>query len=211
MPDYMLKGPNDQSYKLSVPDGTSEADIGHQVAQMMPSDANQAQDARDAAAQRTIRSAVPGERQEGPITRWAVGMGEGFKSDIESMGRQLVRDPGGFMVGMVGGSGGERVKGAAIRYAGKIYEGPIHATISDDIEAQLGREINHIPEHDIGFTTSTGRFVGRQEAADIAEKSGQYTRPKEYSKADLDAKDLPKNDPLTAGDPLADKDDVLKK
>src|SRR6266852_4843350 len=36
MPDYMLKGPNDQSFKLSVPDGTSEADIGHQIAHMMP-------------------------------------------------------------------------------------------------------------------------------------------------------------------------------
>src|SRR5713226_2569010 len=31
MPDYMLKGPNDQSFKLSVPEGTSEADIGQHI------------------------------------------------------------------------------------------------------------------------------------------------------------------------------------
>jgi len=239
MPDYMLKGPNDQSFKLSVPDGTSEADIGHQIAQMMPSDADQAQDARDAAAQRTIRSTVPGEREEGPITRWAVGMGEGFKSDLEAMGRQLVRDPGGFMVGMVGGGGGggsgkrlasaitrdvpEKITAAGTRINGKIYTGPTHMHAYTDAEDELKprmepEEWHHVlsqmmPE-DEGFMTSKGRFVSREEAASIADRATQINKASPYNYSSgkslaSESMDLKKKSPWF--DALKGEDDVLSK
>lgn len=65
----------------------------------------------------------------------------------------------------------ETVGFAAISYRGKIYTGVRHLDI---ISNQIWPEYGCFPPKDTeGFLTSTGRFVGRAEAARIAFAAGQ--------------------------------------
>lgn len=92
MTDYILEGPEGESFVLSGP----TEDVSRET------EAEAAQSARDIAAQRTIRATAPGERQEGPITDWLVSRGEAFKEQAGQMGREFREDPGGFWASMVG-------------------------------------------------------------------------------------------------------------
>ena len=59
----------------------------------------------------------------------------------------------------------EKIKSAAIRSKGKIYEGYSHA----DIYAN-----NDFLEHDEeGFITQSGKFIDRVEAMKVAKEAGQ--------------------------------------
>ncbi len=64
----------------------------------------------------------------------------------------------------------ERVVQAAVRVRGRTFTGPNHkAAVLAAGWAELG-------PNDIGFVTSTGRFVSRAEAWRIAKRAGQLRR-----------------------------------
>lgn len=73
----------------------------------------------------------------------------------------------------------EKVRAAAIRHpqTGETKEGPDHPTIlkQEGIEGFNTRKSRETPE--FGFVTSGGRFVSREEAANIARASGQQKAP----------------------------------
>ena len=83
-----------------------------------------------------------------------------------------------------------RIKCAAVRYSGKVYEGKDHADITYQmvIESQGGVDLN---ECDKGFVTDTGLFVSMEAAYVIAGSAGQIGDDWEYgTKARLQSYDL---------------------
>jgi len=74
-------------------------------------------------------------------------------------------------------SGPERVKNAAVRFNGKVYEGPNHGMALDRAATELGKTqdelFEQIDQNTEGFVTTTGRFVSREEADVIAKGQGQ--------------------------------------
>jgi hypothetical protein len=68
----------------------------------------------------------------------------------------------------------ERIAAAAIRFNETVLSLPAPARHHHCIRAatHVGYE-DWRPEHEQGFVTSTGRFVGREEAARIAMNAGQ--------------------------------------
>jgi hypothetical protein len=73
----------------------------------------------------------------------------------------------------------ESIRASAVRVNGKIYEGPNHIIARDNASKATGLSIDEIidlrenQELPDGFVTSTGRFVDRKTAQDIAEKADQ--------------------------------------
>lgn len=65
----------------------------------------------------------------------------------------------------------EKVTAAAIRVSGQVFTASNHGEAFNDAEHALG----YIPRGDAedGFVTSSGRFVDRETAYDIAEDAGQ--------------------------------------
>jgi len=75
----------------------------------------------------------------------------------------------------------ETITDAAIQFDGNTYLGRRHCQIIRDIVQKTG--VKHVPGGKTqGFTTSTGRFVSREEAARIAQAAGQIKRLKYSSK-----------------------------
>jgi len=76
-----------------------------------------------------------------------------------------------------GNVAGETVKNAAVRIDGKVYEGPNHGVALDRAATELGKTQDELLElidgSNDGFVTSTGRFVSREEADQIAKGAGQ--------------------------------------
>jgi hypothetical protein len=74
-------------------------------------------------------------------------------------------------------TGAEKVKNAAVRFNGKIYEGPNHGMALDRAATELGKTqdelFEQIDQNTEGFMTTTGRFVSREEADVIAKGQGQ--------------------------------------
>src|SRR5205823_8401415 len=82
-----------------------------------------------------------------------------------------------------------RIKTAAIRHDGKIYTGAIHPDAVAKIAHEMGEDVStddkfsafytkHYENMSEGFLTDTDEFVGRQRAADIAQRAGQYKEPR---------------------------------
>ncbi len=107
-------------------------------------------------------------------------------------------------------SGVETIRNAAVRYQGKIFEGVTHghafgslleylhvedpalyAKVHGD-EYELVAELEQLPHDQFdfeGFVTSSGRYVPRAEATEIARRNRQLTRDKAAG-ADLYSEDL---------------------
>lgn len=74
----------------------------------------------------------------------------------------------------------ESIANAAIMYEGKIYQGASHGNAVVAAEDALGKkiDIDRTPQSDLtGFITTKGRYVSRDEAAEIAKASGQVPYP----------------------------------
>jgi hypothetical protein len=77
----------------------------------------------------------------------------------------------------------ERIACATIRVGKRLYHGARHG-FAIQIAVVKGERIPIAPRHkDQGFTTTRGRYVGREEAARIAYDAGQVTKlhPKLHS------------------------------
>ena len=88
--------------------------------------------------------------------------------------------------------GPETIKWAAVRDAGgKTWEGPVH---NDAIDSAMAAGAQMDPKvgwyGSMGFTTSKGRFVTRQEAAKLAEAANQVDRGYTGVNSGLDAADF---------------------
>lgn len=103
--------------------------------------------------------------------------------------------------------GPEKIASAAYKVGDRVFQAPIHAVARDDAMAALGlkRErdlIDAQPGENLseklkansnaeGFVTSTGRFVGREEAQEIAKKQNQFAEGKKGDRlGGLNAEDL---------------------
>jgi hypothetical protein len=91
----------------------------------------------------------------------------------------------------------EKILGAAVKYRGNIYSGLNHfeatraAAKANDIPFRKTADINtaiDAMDDSTGFLTNLGRYVGREEAADIASKASQLRRP--LKTPELGAEDL---------------------
>jgi hypothetical protein len=82
----------------------------------------------------------------------------------------------------------EKIQAAATRYGGKVYTGNVHFQSLEAAAADHGMDISQFIDkvnkeagkteatHDLdGFVTTSGRFVTRQEARDIADRADQLT------------------------------------
>jgi hypothetical protein len=82
----------------------------------------------------------------------------------------------------------EKIQAAATRYGGKVYTGDVHFQSLEAAAADHGMDISKFIDkvnkeagkteatHDLdGFVTTSGRFVTRQEARDIADRANQLT------------------------------------
>lgn len=76
----------------------------------------------------------------------------------------------------------EKIVAAAVLAKGIILTVPApgrHHTVLNAMDIELGLcALTLGPPDSQGFTTSTGRFVGRKEAAEIAVAAGQIKAPK---------------------------------
>lgn len=67
----------------------------------------------------------------------------------------------------------ERIQAAALRYKDRVFIGKGHIDAYDALERVFTSSID-MKEVEQGFMTDSGRFVDRNEAAEIAEKAKQY-------------------------------------
>lgn len=74
----------------------------------------------------------------------------------------------------------EAIKSAAIKVDDQIFEGILHSDAYEAASKSLGREIENTGEG--GFVTSTGQYIGRKEALQIAQQRGQDSRIGDRSK-----------------------------
>lgn len=80
----------------------------------------------------------------------------------------------------------EAIRSPAVRIDGDVHEGPNHGIAADDAEQRLGRPLK-LDEIESGFTTTSGRFVDRDEAARIVGRSeplqtGEFPKPEPPAK-----------------------------
>lgn len=76
----------------------------------------------------------------------------------------------------------ESIRSAAVLYNGELYIGRTHG------QARIALRSVH-PDYRApteGYVTSTGRFVGRQEATEIAERAIQLNHLDEHQRRDAD-------------------------
>lgn len=84
----------------------------------------------------------------------------------------------------------ETIERAAVLKDGKVYDVPRpgrHHTALRLVCESLA--LDFIGEHEQGFVTSTGRFVGREEAWALANAAGQV-KPREWGPALLFSEDV---------------------
>ena len=82
-----------------------------------------------------------------------------------------------------------RIKAAAIRYDGKVYEGKRHHLIGHQMIAD-GVCIKFPGGDDQGFVTECGLYVRRAPALQIAISAGQVEEGKTFNKEQLFSEDL---------------------
>lgn len=74
----------------------------------------------------------------------------------------------------------ESIRSAAVRHEGEIYEGALHSDAYEAAAQATGKEFGDViakaKPQDAGFMTSKGRFVDREEAAEIANAAQQTDR-----------------------------------
>jgi hypothetical protein len=68
---------------------------------------------------------------------------------------------------------GETITESAVRVDGQTFTGPTHGDAFLKVEEKMGEKARAITAVDEGFITSTGRYVGRDEAAEIAARAEQ--------------------------------------
>lgn len=66
----------------------------------------------------------------------------------------------------------------AIRHNGKVYSLPPPNRHNHVIRLAVEDGVQHVGQHEQGFLDSAGRFLSREEAADVAYKAGQIDHPK---------------------------------
>lgn len=71
----------------------------------------------------------------------------------------------------------ERIAAAAIRMQGVVFTGIRHHLIMHDMRHTHFCKKEHVNDGVQGFITTTGRFVGREEARVIADAAGQIRYP----------------------------------
>lgn len=64
---------------------------------------------------------------------------------------------------------------AAIRCGGLIWTGKRHHHCMATIKQATGKRANDFPDEEQGFVTLDGRFVTREEAAELVKQTGQTT------------------------------------
>jgi hypothetical protein len=69
----------------------------------------------------------------------------------------------------------EKIVSGAIRYKGEVFTGQFHADAVRKIWELYPETQEDMSDLEEGFMTSTGRFVDRKEAGEIAEKATQLT------------------------------------
>jgi hypothetical protein len=82
-------------------------------------------------------------------------------------------------------SGDEKIKSAAIRTGGQVFEGTSHAAAIAKAEAELGIKIDAskgTPEELGGFITTSGRWVSREDALEIARSADQIKAGREANR-----------------------------
>lgn len=91
----------------------------------------------------------------------------------------------------------EKIKCAAYRWKGVVYEGRTHADVAFSGPSELvefGEDRRHTKNlhylGEAGFVTTTGRFVDRRNAAGIAISSGQIKRLRFLPDGELDSSDI---------------------
>jgi hypothetical protein len=88
----------------------------------------------------------------------------------------------------------ERVVSGAIRYKGEIFTGQFHADAAVKIWELYPETQEDMSDFEEGFMTSTGRFVDRKEAGEIAEKATQLSHldlaERAYAIDNLDCEDI---------------------
>ncbi len=96
-----------------------------------------------------------------------------------------------FARGLVKGGVQEIIESPAISYKGVVYTGITHSEAIIDAEASLGEEINVADTsfEGTGFSTSTGRYVNREEGMKIARAADQLDDPANIQD-ELGAEDL---------------------
>lgn len=123
---------------------------------------------------------------------------EDINSALDALGKALGYDPSKAETSSKPEAKG--IKSAAIKYDGKVYTGAIHPDAVMKIAEERGIDVStdalfsefYTREYDKmqeGFLTDTGDFVGRQEAADIAQRAGQYKQERRGN-ASLDSLEI---------------------
>jgi hypothetical protein len=96
----------------------------------------------------------------------------------------------------------EKIVSGAIRYRGEVFTGQFHADAVTKIWELYPETKEDMTDFEEGFVTSTGRFVDRKEAGEIAEIATQLTHldlaERAYAIANLDCEDIEGEQP----DPL---------
>lgn len=93
----------------------------------------------------------------------------------------------------------ERILDAASRYSGEIFSGPTHfhswkqAVDKYNTSSGMTQEVEH------GFLTSRGRFVDREEAANIARAAVQIQYPARFNNRNLASEDIRSQFPTSPG------------
>lgn len=91
---------------------------------------------------------------------------------------------------------GEKIICSAVRFKDKVWMGHRHMHAMEAMHNQLSYTMNRKEmneqqtDRDQGFITSTGRYVGREEAWDIAEKCGQLNDRKDKTPGYLYSEDV---------------------
>ena len=91
-------------------------------------------------------------------------------------------------------SSGEKISASAVQYSGELFTGTLHSDVYNAIREkypQFDPELEW-EKYKLGFVTTSGRFVNRDEALKIAERNDQL-KPG-VSLDYLDAVDLKKKD-----------------
>jgi hypothetical protein len=72
----------------------------------------------------------------------------------------------------------ERIERAAVRVGGVVYQVPRPERHHHAIRLAIAAGAEYVTQGEQGFVTSTGRFVERRDAADIAYRAGQIEQPR---------------------------------
>jgi hypothetical protein len=90
----------------------------------------------------------------------------------------------------------EKIICSAVKFRDKVWRGHRHVHALDAMHGELSYTMNRKEmleaqtDKDMGFVTSTGRYVGREEAWDIAKKVGQIIEREHQREGYLFSEDI---------------------